>query len=440
LTLDDVFLQIGARDIHWLKIDVEGMEGQVIDGWRIETVKPWILVIESTFPMTETPTHESWEQKVLNRGYCHAYWDGLNRFYVATDHPELLGYLRTPPNVFDDFSLSGLSNAPFCLHVQGEHLKMVRDIREADDQAKLLLEEKHRSLAAHSQEVEAANRQLEQEKIATERERDLLQRLADQETSRSAHQLATENRQLELEATATERERDLIQRLADERSLSAARQIEAANRQLEVQRIATERERDLLQRVADQEKSRSAQEVETANRQLEQEKIAAERECDLLQRLTDQEREIMWQKEAARQKVHIAKQKFRRRKHALFKQLQDAEMDIIQLRGNEASLQAELIQLRNNAVSLQEELIQLCDNEASAQAELIELRSTETSLQRELNSIQARRPWRVITRALRAASGWLRPNTLSTPLSAAINQSPDQQINVDHKLSEPQLK
>jgi hypothetical protein len=138
--------------------------------------------------------------------------------------------------------------------------------------------------------------------------------------------------------------------------------------------------------------------------------------------------------------VHIAKQKFRRRKHALFKQIQDAEMDIIQLRGNEASLQAELIQLRNNAVSLQEELIQLCDNEASAQAELIELRSTETSLQRELNSIQARRPWRVITRALRAASGWLRPNTLSTPLSAAINQSPDQQINVDHKLSEPQLK
>ena len=368
LTLDDVFLQIGARDIHWLKIDVEGMEGQVIDGWTMETVKPWILVIESTFPMTETPTHEGWERKVLSRGYCHAYWDGLNRFYVATDHPDLLEHLRTPPNVFDDFSLSGLSHAPFCSHLQGEHLKVVRDIREVDDQAKLVLEETNRSLAAHSQEVEAANRRLELERIATERERDLSQRLSDQET------------------------------------LSAAQQVETANRQTELEKTAIERERDLLQRLA------------------------------------DQERESMWQKQASRRKAHITKQKFRRRKRALFKQIQESEIDIIQLRSNEASLRTEFTQLRSDAVSLQAELIDLRSNEASAQAELVQLRSIATNLQRELNSVQARRPWRVIIRALRAASGWLRPNTLSGSVSAARNGSRDQQINAEHKLSESQLK
>jgi FkbM family methyltransferase len=548
LTLDDVFLQIGARDIHWLKIDVEGMEGQVIDGWTMETVKPWILVIESTFPMTETPTHEGWERKVLSRGYCHAYWDGLNRFYVATDHPDLLEHLRTPPNVFDDFSLSGLSHAPFCSHLQGEHLKVVRDIREVDDQAKLVLEETNRSLAAHSQEVEAANRRLELERIATERERDLLQRLSDQETFSAAQQVETATRRLELERIATERERDLLQRLsdqetlsatqrvetanrqielekisierernllqrlsdqeklsaaqqvetanrqvelekiaiererdmlqrlsdqetfsaaqqvetatrhleleriatererdlsqrlADEQRLSAARQIDAANRHLELERIATERERDLSQRLSDQETLSAAQQVETANRQTELEKTAIERERDLLQRLADQERESMWQKQASRRKAHITKQKFRRRKRALFKQIQESEIDIIQLRSNEASLRTEFTQLRSDAVSLQAELIDLRSNEASAQAELVQLRSIATNLQRELNSVQARRPWRVIIRALRAASGWLRPNTLSGSVSAARNGSRDQQINAEHKLSESQLK
>jgi FkbM family methyltransferase len=512
LTLDDVFLQIGARDIHWLKIDVEGMEGQVIDGWTMETVKPWILVIESTFPMTETPTHEGWERKVLSRGYCHAYWDGLNRFYVATDHPDLLEHLRTPPNVFDDFSLSGLSHAPFCSHLQGEHLKVVRDIREVDDQAKLVLEETNRSLAAHSQEVEAANRRLELERIATERERDLLQRLSDQETLSATQRVETANRQielekisierernllqrlsdqeklsaaqqvetanrqvelekiaiererdmlqrlsdqetfsaaqqvetatrhLELERIANERERDLSQRLADEQRLSAARQIDAANRHLELERIATERERDLSQRLSDQETLSAAQQVETANRQTELEKTAIERERDLLQRLADQERESMWQKQASRRKAHITKQKFRRRKRALFKQIQESEIDIIQLRSNEASLRTEFTQLRSDAVSLQAELIDLRSNEASAQAELVQLRSIATNLQRELNSVQARRPWRVIIRALRAASGWLRPNTLSGSVSAARNGSRDQQINAEHKLSESQLK
>ena len=38
------------REIHWLKIDVEGMEDQVIESWVPSVARPWIVVVESTKP------------------------------------------------------------------------------------------------------------------------------------------------------------------------------------------------------------------------------------------------------------------------------------------------------------------------------------------------------------------------------------------------------
>ena len=38
------------KEIHWLKIDVEGMEGQVMKSWAPSPVRPWIVVVESTRP------------------------------------------------------------------------------------------------------------------------------------------------------------------------------------------------------------------------------------------------------------------------------------------------------------------------------------------------------------------------------------------------------
>jgi len=41
---------------------------------------------------------------LLLRGYDFVYFDGLNRFYVAHDHPELCPSLALPPNIFDNFA------------------------------------------------------------------------------------------------------------------------------------------------------------------------------------------------------------------------------------------------------------------------------------------------------------------------------------------------
>jgi FkbM family methyltransferase len=114
ITLDALLEKYGTRDIHWLKIDVEGFETKVLDSWNHSEVRPWILVIESTEPMTQRECHSSWEDLVLHKGYEFAYFDGLNRFYVHCSRLELKEILRAPPNVFDNFALSGTASNPFC--------------------------------------------------------------------------------------------------------------------------------------------------------------------------------------------------------------------------------------------------------------------------------------------------------------------------------------
>lgn len=108
-TLDEVLAPLAGRDIHWLKIDVEGMEESVIDGWRGE-LRPWIVVVEATSPNTTEQTHMLWEHKIIARGYTFTYFDGLSRYYVSNRQPQLGAALCVAPNVFDNFVLADSSS------------------------------------------------------------------------------------------------------------------------------------------------------------------------------------------------------------------------------------------------------------------------------------------------------------------------------------------
>jgi FkbM family methyltransferase len=90
-------------DIHFLKIDVEGFEDQVIQGMDFKRFRPWILIIEATVPNSNKSNTKGWEDLVVNAAYEFAYFDGLNRFYVATERNTLLQNFKLPPNVFDNF-------------------------------------------------------------------------------------------------------------------------------------------------------------------------------------------------------------------------------------------------------------------------------------------------------------------------------------------------
>ena len=95
-----------GHEVHFLKVDVEGLEGSVLRSNDWQRNRPWVVVVEATEPMSQEESHENWEPALLESDYQLAYADGLNRFYVAREHADLIPGFRYPPNVFDDFVLA----------------------------------------------------------------------------------------------------------------------------------------------------------------------------------------------------------------------------------------------------------------------------------------------------------------------------------------------
>ncbi|MDQ8699883.1 FkbM family methyltransferase [Hyphomicrobium sp. LHD-15] len=121
------------KDIHWLKIDVEEMEREVITSWSPSTVRPWIVVVESTRARSPELNYLEWEAEILALGYEFAYFDGLNRFYVHSDRSHLKSLLEVGPNVFDDFVVG--KSTPFAWKLNADIAELER--REAEEMAKV---------------------------------------------------------------------------------------------------------------------------------------------------------------------------------------------------------------------------------------------------------------------------------------------------------------
>ena len=104
-TLVEVCEKYVTSTIDFLKIDVEGCERQVLEGMDFRRWRPRIVVIEATAPLSATQTHSKWEGILLENDYLSAFFDGLNRYYVRAEEPELVPVLAVPVNLFDDFVL-----------------------------------------------------------------------------------------------------------------------------------------------------------------------------------------------------------------------------------------------------------------------------------------------------------------------------------------------
>ena len=192
--------------IHFLKIDVEGFEGEVLRGMDFARWRPWVLVIEATLPNSRVTNHATWEHLVTGQGYRFAWFDGLNRYYVAEEHPELLAHFGTQPNVFDDYISHHLDKAWQANREAGEALR-----RNQED----------------------ANRALRDAQAHTERA------LQDaQENTERALQAAQANSERALQAAQQEAERALgaAQENADRIARTLQDQVEARRRETEAVR------------------------------------------------------------------------------------------------------------------------------------------------------------------------------------------------------------
>jgi FkbM family methyltransferase len=86
--------------IDFLKIDVEGAERDVLAGNGWERFRPKIVVAEALEPVTMAPVWQTWEPLLTGNGYRFAYFDSLNRYYVADEHAALAERLAAAPTSF----------------------------------------------------------------------------------------------------------------------------------------------------------------------------------------------------------------------------------------------------------------------------------------------------------------------------------------------------
>jgi FkbM family methyltransferase len=108
-TLAEVCENYVTSPIHFMKIDVEGYEKEVLLGANFVKFRPQLVLIESTEPNSQVENHLEWEHILLENDYIFCYADGLNRFYLSQESEQLATHFKYPPNVFDEFIKSKIS-------------------------------------------------------------------------------------------------------------------------------------------------------------------------------------------------------------------------------------------------------------------------------------------------------------------------------------------
>ena len=90
-----------VEEIDFLKVDVEGAERDVLAGADWRRFRPKVVLAEAVAPGTMAPSHAEWEPILLSNGYGFAFFDGLNRFYVADEAAALKARFPEKPAPWD---------------------------------------------------------------------------------------------------------------------------------------------------------------------------------------------------------------------------------------------------------------------------------------------------------------------------------------------------
>lgn len=101
LTLDGLCADYGIADVQVLKIDVEGYEKDVLDGFSFTSCRPELIIIEAVSPASNSSTN-SWTDRLSAVGYSEVYDDAVNRFFIRKESNDLRVHFRKPVSVLDN--------------------------------------------------------------------------------------------------------------------------------------------------------------------------------------------------------------------------------------------------------------------------------------------------------------------------------------------------
>jgi FkbM family methyltransferase len=151
MTLAQVCEQYADEPIDFIKIDVEGLETEVVAGADWTRFRPKIVLIEGPRKLHQ--------EHLFNANYLHATFDGVNHYFVSQEASALIPILATPLSlVIDDFELY----ETVCERTG--HQDGIRNVAEAhrriDQIEAALFEEKRRAQELES-ELANARRELD---------------------------------------------------------------------------------------------------------------------------------------------------------------------------------------------------------------------------------------------------------------------------------------
>jgi len=97
LRLSEILSKAQGKDIHFLKIDVEGMEEKILNACDFSREpRPWVIVIEQFDQAIGSDGRPTWERGLHAAGYSAVCADGTNVFYASQEHPDIVEALRRP--------------------------------------------------------------------------------------------------------------------------------------------------------------------------------------------------------------------------------------------------------------------------------------------------------------------------------------------------------
>lgn len=267
----DQLLETATPDLHWMKIDVEGMEANVLRSWGECDRRPWVLVIESTFPNTQEHTQDLWINEVLKRGYKKVFFDGLSCYFVHHDHRRLASRFKTPANVFDAFAVAPhhFSAAQIKAHLDATKQRLDLEWARAERLASEL------AVARNAHDV------------AREKQRNALERLV---ASEAAHRNAVESlaamhrdAEAELRRGYVEIENRLRQQVLESEQQGAAVRIELARLEERSELLQVKlKEAEASARLLEQKRDQSRTEAEGVRLELERVRTALSNEIETL--------------------------------------------------------------------------------------------------------------------------------------------------------------
>ena len=89
------------RHIHFVKLDIEGGEWDVLRTTDWRSVRPELLIVECTSPYSNIRRDEGWAAHMAQFDYDEVFFDGINVYYLRQESAHRRGAFDRPVNVLD---------------------------------------------------------------------------------------------------------------------------------------------------------------------------------------------------------------------------------------------------------------------------------------------------------------------------------------------------